>query len=113
MEFWHNPRCTKSREALALLRSHGVEPAVREYLKNPPSVDELEAVAKKLRVSSPRDMMRTKETAYTQAGLKDETDAAALYQAMADEPKLIERPILINGPRAAIGRPTEAILNAV
>ncbi|MEQ8404789.1 MAG: arsenate reductase (glutaredoxin) [Oceanicaulis sp.] len=113
MEFWHNPRCTKSREALALLRGHGVEPQIREYLKTPPSVEELKAVAEKLRLASPRDMMRTKEAAYKDAGLKDVDDADALYAAMAEEPKLIERPILINGPRAALGRPTEAILNAV
>lgn len=113
MEYWHNPRCTKSREALALLRGHGVEPQIREYLKTPPSVEELKDVAEKLRLSSPRDMMRTKEAAYKDAGLKDVEDADALFKAMAEEPKLIERPILINGPRAAIGRPTEAILNAV
>lgn len=113
MEFWHNPRCTKSREALALLRGKGIEPQVREYLKNPPSKAELEDVVKKLRLASPRDMMRTKEAAYKDAGLKDVDDAAALIKAMADEPKLIERPILVNGPRAAIGRPVEAILNAV
>ncbi|MGX6649130.1 arsenate reductase (glutaredoxin) [Maricaulaceae bacterium MS644] len=113
MEFWHNPRCTKSRQALALLREKGIEPKVREYLKNPPSTGELEEVAKKLRLASPRDMMRTREAAYTQAGLKDVENHAALIQAMADEPKLIERPILVNGPKAAIGRPTEAILNAV
>jgi len=113
MEFWHNPRCTKSRQALALLREKGIEPQVREYLKNPPSTAELEAVAKKLRLSSPRDMMRTKEAAYKEAGLKDVDEDAALFQAMVDEPKLIERPILVNGPKAAIGRPTEAILNAV
>lgn len=113
MEFWHNPRCTKSREALALLRSKAIEPDVREYLKTPPTVDELQSVAKSLRLSSAREMMRTKEEAYKARGLKDEHDEAALFKAMAEEPKLIERPILINGPRAAIGRPTEAILTAV
>ncbi|MGJ3232773.1 MAG: arsenate reductase (glutaredoxin) [Oceanicaulis sp.] len=113
MEFWHNSRCTKSREALALLRSKAIEPVVREYLKTPPSAEELREVAGKLRLSSVREMMRTKEAAYKEAGLKDVDDEDALVKAMVDDPKLIERPILINGPRAAIGRPTEAILNAV
>lgn len=113
MEFWHNPRCTKSREALALLRGKGIEPEIREYLKNPPSAARLEEVAGKLRLSSPRDMMRTKEPAYKEQGLKDVGDDAALFEAMAAEPRLIERPILVNGPRAALGRPPERILDAV
>jgi len=113
MEFWHNPRCTKSREALALLRGHGVAPQVREYLKTPPSAHELKEVAEKLRLSSVRDMMRIKEAAYKERGLKDVEDEGALAQAMSEEPKLIERPILINGPRAAMGRPPERILDAV
>ncbi|MFW5661703.1 MAG: arsenate reductase (glutaredoxin) [Oceanicaulis sp.] len=112
MEFWHNPRCTKSREALALLRSKGVEPSVREYLKTPPSREELEGVVRRLALASPRDLVRTKEDAYRTRDLKD-ADDDALYAAMAEEPKLIERPVLINGPRAAIGRPPERILDAV
>ncbi|XBQ17608.1 MAG: arsenate reductase (glutaredoxin) [Oceanicaulis sp.] len=113
MEFWHNPRCAKSREALALLRSKGIEPEVREYLKTPPSRDEIEAVVRKLSLSSARDLMRTKEAVYKERGLAEVEDEAALIDALAEEPRLIERPVLINGPKAAIGRPAENILEGV
>ena len=113
MEYWHNPRCTKSRQALALLREKGVAPTVREYLKTPPSAAELKDVVTALQLSSARELMRTKEDAYTQLGLKDVDDEDQLIQAMADNPKLIERPILIHDGKAAIGRPTEQILEAL
>lgn len=113
MEYWHNPRCTKSRQALALLREKGVEPEVREYLKTPPGEAELKDAIKALGLSSARDLMRTKEDAYKTLGLKDVDDEAALISAMIENPKLIERPILINGAKAAIGRPTENILEAL
>jgi arsenate reductase len=113
MEYWHNPRCTKSRQALALLREKGVEPEVREYLKTPPGEAELKDVIKALSLSSARELMRTKETEYRELGLKDIDDEAALLKALVDNPKLIERPILINGAKAAIGRPTENILEAL
>jgi arsenate reductase len=113
MEYWHNPRCTKSRQALALLREKGVEPEVREYLKTPPSAEELKAVIKALGLSSARDLMRTKEDAYKQLGLKEVNDEDQLIQAMVDNPKLIERPILLNDGKAAIGRPTDQILEAL
>lgn len=113
MEYWHNPRCTKSRQALALLEDKGVEPSVREYLKAPPSTAELQSLITALGLSSARDLMRTKEEIYKDLGLKDISDEAALIQAMAENPKLIERPVLINGAKAAIGRPTEAILDAL
>ncbi len=113
MEYWHNPRCTKSRQALALLREKGVEPTVREYLKTPPSAAELKDVVTALRLSSARDLMRTKEEAYKQLGLKEVDDEDALLTAMAENPRLIERPILIHDGKAAIGRPTEQILDAL
>jgi arsenate reductase len=113
MEYWHNPRCTKSRQALALLREKGLEPEIREYLKTPPSTAELKSVIKALGLASARDLMRTKEAEYKALGLKDVADEDQLVAALADHPKLIERPILINGARAAIGRPTEQILEAV
>ncbi|PWE18265.1 arsenate reductase (glutaredoxin) [Marinicauda salina] len=113
MEYWHNPRCTKSREALALLREKGVEPEVREYLKTPPSEAELKALIGKLGLASARDLMRTKEALYKELGLKDETDEDRLVAAMAENPKLIERPVLINGAKAAIGRPPAEILDAL
>lgn len=113
MEYWHNPRCSKSREALALLEQHGVRPTIRDYLKEPPSADEISAVISRLRLGSARDLMRTKEAVYKELDLKSVKDEAALVKAMADNPKLIERPILIHGERAAIGRPVENILEAV
>ena len=113
MEYWHNPRCTKSRQALALLREKGVEPEVREYLKTPPGAAELKAVIKALRLSSARDLMRTKEDAYKQLGLKDVDDEDALIAAMVENPRLIERPILIKDGKAAIGRPADQILDAL
>lgn len=113
MEFWHNSRCAKSREALALLRSKGIEPEVREYLKTPPSRDEIADVVRKLSLSSARGLMRTKEAVYAERGLGEVEDEDALIDALAEEPRLIERPVLINGPKAAIGRPAENILEAV
>ena len=113
MEYWHNPRCTKSRQALALLREKGVEPDVREYLKTPPSAAELKSVIQALGLPGARALMRTREDAYTQLGLKDVDDEDQLIQAMADHPKLIERPILLNKGKAAIGRPTDQILDAL
>lgn len=113
MEYWHNPRCSKSREALALLEQHGQRPTIRDYLKTPPGTDEIQSVISKLRLSSARDLMRTKEAIYKELGLKSVEDEDALVQAMADNPKLIERPVLINGPRAALGRPVERILDAL
>jgi arsenate reductase len=113
MEFWHNPRCRKSREALALLTEKGVSPTVREYLKEPPSEAELREVIAKLGLGSARDLMRKGEADYRDQGLKDVTDEAALIKAMAATPKLIERPVLINGDKAAIGRPPERVLTVL
>lgn len=113
MEFWHNPRCRKSREALALLHEKGVEPTVREYLKEPPSEAELGNVIAKLGLSSARDLMRKGEADYKEQGLKEVAEEAALIKAMAATPKLIERPVLINGPKAAIGRPPERVLDVL
>lgn len=106
---WHNPRCGKSRETLALVREHGADPTVREYLKDPPDAAELERVLGLLGLE-PRQLMRTKEAVYKELGLATVTDRAALVQAMVDNPILIERPIVIAGGRAALGRPPEAAL---
>ena len=111
--YWHNPRCTKSREGLALLRAKGIHPEVREYMKDIPTTGELKAVLDKLALPSAREMMRTKEAAYKSKGLADETDEDVLIEAMAEEPRLIERPILISDTKAAIGRPTEELLRAI
>lgn len=107
---YHNPRCSKSRETLKLLQERGLEPEVREYLKDVPSVDELKAVLAALGISA-RELLRTKEAEYKEAGLEDASlSDEAIIEAMTRYPKLIERPILINGDRARIGRPPEAVL---
>jgi arsenate reductase len=113
LTYWHNPRCSKSREGLAFLREKGIQPEVREYMTDTPTADELKSVVEKLRLSSARQMMRTKEAAYKAKGLADETGEDALIEAMAQEPRLIERPILISQTKAAIGRPAENLLDAI
>jgi arsenate reductase len=110
VEIWHNPRCRKSRETLALLRQKGIEPEIREYLTDTPSVDELKTVLGKMGFDTARDWMRTKEADYKALDLKNETDEGRLLAAMAAHPKLIERPVVINGARAALGRPPETVL---
>lgn len=106
---WHNPRCSKSRQALALLRERGVNPAVVEYLKQPPSADDIREVLNKLGLSA-RDLLRKRETAAAaDAGLTPDSGDAAIIAAMAAHPILIERPVVIRGGRAVIGRPTEAV----
>ncbi|MCA9524450.1 MAG: arsenate reductase (glutaredoxin) [Myxococcales bacterium] len=109
MTVWHNPRCSKSRGALEILDRAGVAYQVRRYLDDPPSVAELEALLDKL-AHEPRQMMRTNEALYRELGL-DETsaDRATLIRAMAEHPRLIERPILICGTRAVVGRPSDRI----
>jgi arsenate reductase (glutaredoxin) len=110
MILWHNPRCSKSRAALELLQSRGVDVQVREYLRDPPHVAEIEAVASAL--GEPvRTMMRTGEPEYLELHLDDPgVSDAALYAAMAGHPRLIERPIVLRGDRAVVGRPPERIL---
>ena len=110
VSIYHNPRCSKSRQTLALLRDRGVAPTVVEYLKTPPDEATLRALLAKLGLE-PRALMRTKEAVYRDLGLKDVTDADALIRAMADNPILIERPIVVAGDRAALGRPPEAVLD--
>lgn len=107
---YHNPRCSKSRETLALLEANDVEPDVVLYLENPPSRAALKTLVKKLGLSSAREMMRTKEDVYKKLDLAEATKEAALIDAMAEHPVLIERPIVVNGDKAAIGRPPENVL---
>jgi len=109
---WHNPRCSKSRQALQLLRDNDVEPEIVEYLKDAPSAAEIAAVLKKLGIGA-RDLMRTKEAVYKELGLKEVDDEAALIKAMAENPVLIERPVVIKGAKAALGRPPEDVLKVL
>jgi arsenate reductase len=107
---WHNPRCTKSRQALALLEEKGVEPEVVRYLDTSPDRATLEAVLVKLGTADPRAIVRKGEKLYEGLGLA-EADRDTLLDAMAANPILIERPLVIRGDRAVVGRPTEAVLN--
>lgn len=107
---YHNPRCSKSRQTLTLLEANGVTPNVVLYLENPPSKTTLKSIAKKLGLKSPREMMRVKEAPYADLKLKDVEAESALIDAMSENPILIERPIVVNGDKAAIGRPPEAVL---
>lgn len=106
---WHNPKCSKSREALALLEEKGEEIKVIKYLETVPSRDEIAALLKKLGVSA-RELMRTKEDLYKELGLAKVEDESALIDAMAEHPKLIERPILIQESKAIIGRPALKVI---
>ena len=106
---YHNPRCSKSRASLAYLRERGIEPTIVEYLKTRPNRDEIESLLGKLGIG-PRELLRTGEDQYEQLGLADQDKAhERLVDAMAAHAILIERPIIIRGDRAVIGRPTEAI----
>jgi arsenate reductase len=107
---YHNPKCAKSRETLKLLETRGIEPTIIEYLKTPPSKTELANLVKRLGIE-PRDLLRTKEPEYQQAGLANpKLSDSAILQAMIKHPKLIERPIVVAGKKAALGRPPENIL---
>lgn len=105
---WHNPRCSKSRAALAALEERGIHPTVRLYLQDPPPRAEIEDVCAMLGVLASR-MMRVKDAAFKEAGLSVDDPEETLIDAMAANPALIERPIVIVNGKAAIGRPTEAI----
>lgn len=108
---WHNPRCSKSREALALLRGRGIEPEILPYLDAPPDAAEIGRVLDLLGIE-PRGLMRRKEPAYRAAGLDDPSlPREALVRALAENPSLIERPVVLAGGRAALGRPPEAVLS--
>ena len=106
---WHNQRCSKSRNAVALLEEQGIEAEVVKYLDTPPTKAEIVDVLKMLGLSA-RELMRTKEDIYKELGLKDVSDEDALIDAMLKNPKLIERPIVIKDGKAAIGRPIENIV---
>ncbi|MGP0566672.1 MULTISPECIES: arsenate reductase (glutaredoxin) [unclassified Nitrospina] len=108
---YHNPKCSKSRATLELLKEKGVEPQVIEYLKTPPPADELKNILGKLGLS-PRELMRKKEDEYGELNLDNPglTDDE-LIQAMAQNPILIERPIVLANGKAALGRPPEQVLD--
>lgn len=106
---WHNPKCSKSRQALELLHEKGVDVEVVKYLESNPSKEEIKDLLSKLRISA-RELMRTKEDLYKELLLKDEKEEDKLIDAMVEHPKLIERPIIITEKGVVIGRPPEKIL---
>ncbi len=108
---WHNPRCSKSRQALALLEKAGAKVEIRKYLEDAPSLAELQAVHVAMGRPPVIDMMRPKEAEFKAAGLSRESDDDTLLQAMAEYPKLIERPVAIRDEKAILGRPPEAVLD--
>jgi arsenate reductase len=107
---YHNPRCSKSRQTLELLKEKSIEPEVVEYLKTPPNAAELKDILSKLGLSAD-ELMRKKEAIYKELGLAGVSDENELITAMVNNPKLIERPIVIKGDKAAIGRPPESVLD--
>jgi len=110
VKIYHNPRCSKSRQTLQLLKEQGVQVEVIEYLKTPPTVDELDNILTLLDMQ-PRDLMRKKEAEYKATGMDNpDLDRQALIAGMVNTPKLIERPIVIANGKAAIGRPPENVL---
>lgn len=106
---WHNPRCSKSRQALALLEDEGARVTVRRYLEDRPSRDEIEHVLHKLGLP-PSALIRTGEKTYKDNALGEVENESELLDAMAEMPILIERPIAIHADRAVIGRPPEDVL---
>ena len=108
---YHNPRCSKSRQTLELLRENNVDPEIVEYLKTPPDMTTLQDILKRLGISA-ADLIRNKEAEYKELGLAaHKDDETKLLQAMIEHPKLIERPIVIANGKAVIGRPPENVLD--
>jgi arsenate reductase len=103
---WHNTRCGKSRDALKLLQEKGIEPTVVKYLEEDLDAQKIKEILKMLDMK-PQELMRTKEKIYRELHLKDENDDEKLIKAMVANPKLIERPIIIQGDKAVLGRPIE------
>jgi arsenate reductase len=105
---WHNPRCSKSRNTASLLAEKDLDVKIIKYLETPPSKTELLDVLKMLNMEA-RELMRTKESLYKELNLQEEKDEEKLIEAMLTHPKLIERPIIIKGNKAVIGRPIENV----
>ena len=109
MIIYHNPRCSKSRQSLALLRENGVEPGVIEYLKTPPNKTALRDLLAKLGLAA-HEVLRAKENEYAECDLSAESSKEKILTAIVANPILLERPIIVKGNRAVIGRPPENVL---
>ncbi len=113
IRIYHNPRCSKSRQALALLQERGVEPDVVRYLENPLTAEALQTLLQQLDMG-PRELLRTGEKIYKELNLREEgLSEQALINAIAEHPILMERPVLVSGNRAVIGRPPERVLELI
>ena len=108
MIIYHNPRCSKSRQALGLLKENGEDPDIIEYLRKPLGQAELTDLLKKLKIPA-HDLLRTKEDEYSELGLSPDTSEEDILTAIALNPILLERPIVVKGRKAVIGRPPELI----
>ncbi len=109
MKIYHNPRCGKSRQTLALIEQAGIEPEIIEYLKTPPTAEELDAILKKLKLE-PQELMRKGEAIYKELKLAErELSRDEAITVMLEHPKLIERPIVVQGRKAVLGRPPENV----
>lgn len=108
---YHNPHCSTSRRTLELLHDKGIEPRIVEYLKTPPDAATIRLLLKKLH-AQPRDIMRVKDSVFVELGLDDAGKSAdELIAAIVKNPSLLQRPIVVKGDRAAIGRPPEHVLD--
>ncbi len=109
MKIYHNPRCRKSRETLALIQAAGIEPEIVEYLKTPPTARELSDLVDKLGLE-PQELFRTGETEYKELKLSGrKLSRQEALQILAEHPKLLQRPIVVQGNRAILGRPPENV----
>lgn len=106
IQIWHNPKCSKSRNAMTLLEEKGINADVVKYLESTPTKEQLTEVLKKLNMSA-KELLRTGEDVYKELNLKDESDEEKLINIMVENPILIERPIIIKGHIAVIARPIE------
>lgn len=107
---YHNPRCTKSRQALELLKKEGIQPKVIEYLKDPPSAARVKELIDMLGIE-PHDLLRKGEDPYKTLKLSPKSSKAEVAKAIAEHPVLLERPVIVVGKKAVIGRPTERVLD--
>lgn len=108
---YHNPRCSKSRQTLDILRDHGIQPTVVEYLNTPPAATELRRIVSLLGLR-PKDLVRTKEDDFKNTAIDPENDSDVIA-LLAGNPRLLERPIVVAGDRAVIGRPPENVLGII
>ncbi len=112
IQIWHNPRCSKSRNSVKLLEEKGIDVDIIKYLDVSHTQKDIKELLNKLGISA-RELMRTKESIYKKLDLKNENDEKELILAMVENPKLIERPIVIKDDKAVIGRPIENVINLI